>query len=270
MGLKIYQLRIGKGTPSLLKRFQNSVDELPPGSRFVVKTGIAAVGAVSLAAPLQTGILAVAKARKLGILAAGAIAVLKSDDDHLIEIIRSPDELERFSNSSGKAWENSTYIAHPKNPGILLLATEFHRLIALEQIVELIEYLKSKVALSRYKIEVTAAREGKAGFKAPTELGASAGGEVSFTQSQALKVEKQERNPLPIPMTKEPLWLSHFPIITSSLEGARSGTATFHEKQDFSFGIKAGFADRIGVDATWLNPQMFSVTIEYGPEGDWS
>ncbi len=260
MSLKVYQIRLRAKKPSFFNRAGKSMGELPLGTKILTGVGLAA-GAIALA-PFELPIVAGAAATgTTALLASGVVALFGGDDDK-IDIISDATEMAKFKSDSGEEFsEGDFYISHPLRPYTLMVPSTFHERIVHEQISELIAYLRSRLAVTKIRIEVSASREGKAGVKVPTPQG---GIQFSFMENRSLFVEVEERDPALVPISEKLIWLSKFPTIKNSVEGAKSGSSTFQERQDMAFGLKGEFAKRIGIDATWLTTQNFTVRVEYG------
>ena len=266
MSLKVYELRIGLPKPSLFARAWKSTEELPLGAKILAGSAVAA-GAVALA-PVE-GAVAVGAAGAAGVvaLAAGLVAVFGGENEAPVQIISEADELAKFTEGSGDSFANGAYyIAHPKKPQTLFLSSKFHKSILLEQIGEIIAFLRSKLLVTSLRIEVKSAREGRAEVTIPGAAGSGVGGDINYTQTSGIFYENVYRSPELIPIASTPIWLDRFQTIINAVQGARAGASKFQDRQDLSFNMKVSVAERIGVEAIWMTAQSFTIWVEYGTD----
>jgi hypothetical protein len=263
MSAKIYQIFLdanasaseGQGR-GFLERKAEQFKALPFGTKLVV--GTAAVAATMIGAPVELAV---------GVFAVGsAITYFTSgrngQSDNNVVLIRNPADLKKFSPYEDDEFVNGAfYVQHPKKPALLIPSAEFHKSIIVDQMHEIIQFLRSELLVTRIKIE--AARSKRLNGGAQVEK-AGLDARASFADTRTLVVSCTYNNPVLVSLEKPLLWMDRFKVIRSSVRNATGGSSVFVEAQDMSFGLNVNLAKYVGIEANWLSEFSFTVEVDYG------
>jgi hypothetical protein len=266
MSVQIYQIVLSGASPAsdgffdkLWRDGKEQFQRLPLGAKIV--GGVVAGGLAIVAVPIEASVVALSAGAAAGAAIAGAVSwAFSSESNPSTVYITDDNELKRYRHHEDGSFVNlSFYVEHPYHSLMLIPSSIASNVFVKEQIDEITSFLRSKLLVTRLKIEVRSGTGGKVG------VDASDGGlHASYQQGFFYSSENSYRNPTIVQPERPLVWMDKFKIIQSSVNKALGGHGTFIEKKDFSFGLTADYAKKVGIGIDWLMEKTFTVEVEYG------
>jgi hypothetical protein len=268
MSMKIYQIMLpGEDASPASEGFFDRLwrdgteqfQRLPLGAK--IAGGVIAGGLAIVAAPIEASVVALSAGAAAGAAVAGAVSwAFSSDNNPVTTYITNDDDLKRYKHHEGGSFVNfSFYVEHPYHPLTLIPSSIANDVFVKEQIDEITSFLRSKLLVTSLKIEVRGSKSGRVGADT-SDAGLHAGYQQGFFYSS----ENVYRNPAIVQPERPLVWMSQFKNIQSSVNESVGGYGVFVEKKDFSFGLTAEYAKKVGIGIDWVMEKTFRVEVEYG------